>query len=366
MPNDRERDFVWNESPESAEIGAGSSDATLPMDPSSGVPPADTPEPPMMPFPAISGFWRRFGAFMLDGLLLAVVGQLLGWTLAPFWFQVGPYGRFVGLFIALSYFGIMDSWIAGGRTLGKRVAAIAVRSEKDEPIGLGRSLLRTAIWLIPLTLNGWALPILANSIAAWITTVVLVGIGGAVVFTMVFNRRSRQGLQDMVCKTYVVRLKGRRIAGFPVTTKAQWVASAVLVGVAVILASATPFITGALSHSTPIGALQPLYQTLQADNRFFSANVVDQTFYSTGEKNQRALVISVWYKGRPQDSDLAPLTDDVASVALQRVPNVDQYDLIRVDIASQFDLGVSSGHLSVGDGETPATWRQQIAKAKSK
>jgi uncharacterized RDD family membrane protein YckC len=111
----------------------------------------DTPPPdiPAPTFPPIAGFWPRIGAFAIDGFMLVVIGQLLGWTLSAFWFRMGPYGRFVGLGLALLYFGLMESRIGDGQTVGMRLLKLAVRDRNNQPLAIGPSMLRTLLWVLP-------------------------------------------------------------------------------------------------------------------------------------------------------------------------------------------------------------------------
>ena len=67
----------------------------------------------------ISGFWRRVGALFIDTIILGIVGLGLGFALETQFVELGGWGRFVGFFIALVYFGVMNSSISGGQTFGK-------------------------------------------------------------------------------------------------------------------------------------------------------------------------------------------------------------------------------------------------------
>lgn len=313
---------------------------------------------PLFTIPPVSGFWRRFAAFLLDGMLLGIVGQVLGWSMSSVWFQLGPYGRIVGQLVALAYFGLMDSSLAGGQTLGKRALRVAVRDAEGQPIGVGRSMLRTLVWLIPVTLNGWALPEMTNPIVSWVTGVILFGVGGAVLVTMVFNRRSRQGLQDMLTRTYVLHLGGQPVEALPVAARIQWVLSCAMLVLAVVVAGVSGLLVS--QAGSPLQQVLALQKTLQQDNRFFSSSVFDQTFYESDGQTSRALRIQVWYRGVPTESQRSAVMNDVARAALT-VKDVDSYDLVRIDVTSAYDLGFATGYLTYGDGQPASTWRERVS-----
>ncbi len=82
-----------------------------------------------------AGFWIRFGAALIDGIILAVVNVLL--TLA-----LKGAGQAVSLLVGIAYFGYLEG-SASGQTLGKRAVGIRVISfATGGPIGTGRALLR--------------------------------------------------------------------------------------------------------------------------------------------------------------------------------------------------------------------------------
>lgn len=309
--------------------------------------------------PPISGFRRRLAAFSIDVIVLGIVGQVLGWSLSSIWFRVGPYGRFVGLIVGLLYFGFMGSSFAGGQTLGKRLLGLAVRDRDGNSIPLRRSMLRTLVWIVPLTLNGLEIPLMENTIAASIASVVVLGVGGAIVVTMVFNRKRGQGLHDLLMDTFVLRLGGQPVESLPISSRFQWKLSAGIVAAALLLSGAGFLLT---SRFETLQQMMELHRLLQSDNRFFSVVVNDGTFYSRGGQT-RSLQIRVWCKGVPSDVARTSAMNSVAKIALA-MPDVQRYDLISIDTMSAFDLGIASGHVSQHDGETVNTWRERLRAEK--
>ena len=59
--------------------------------------PADVPKSPY------GGFWRRVGAFAIDGFILALVGQGLGLVFGASFSSLGQSGRWIGFLVAAVY-----------------------------------------------------------------------------------------------------------------------------------------------------------------------------------------------------------------------------------------------------------------------
>jgi uncharacterized RDD family membrane protein YckC len=85
-----------------------------------------------------AGFWRRFAAAFIDGLVLSVVSLLLRFVLGA------AGGWLVGLIIAGGYFGYFHG--GTGQTPGDAALSIrVVDAEGGASVGYGRALLRWAV-----------------------------------------------------------------------------------------------------------------------------------------------------------------------------------------------------------------------------
>ena len=93
----------------------------------------------------VAGFWRRPIAFLIDYLIVGLIGMLLGMLFYDWLVSLGPLARFIGLAIALAYFGVLNSEIGHGQTVAKRLLRIKVVGVDNECSGLGASLLWTGI-----------------------------------------------------------------------------------------------------------------------------------------------------------------------------------------------------------------------------
>ena len=74
----------------------------------------------------ISGFWRRGAALMIDWLILGLPMLLLGLLMFRWLAGLGQTGRLIGFVVALLYFGLSNSRLSGGQTIGKRLQGIRV------------------------------------------------------------------------------------------------------------------------------------------------------------------------------------------------------------------------------------------------
>jgi uncharacterized RDD family membrane protein YckC len=84
-----------------------------------------------------AGFWRRFGAYFLDSLILAVPVVIIVLITNQ------AVGNLASIVVALAYFSYFEGGPTG-QTIGKRVQGIRVIDFKaGGPIGYGRGLLRT-------------------------------------------------------------------------------------------------------------------------------------------------------------------------------------------------------------------------------
>jgi hypothetical protein len=108
---------------------------------------------------------RHFFAFIVDGTVLGIIGQILITGFTPLIQSLGSKGRFVGLIFSILYFGLGNSSLFKGKTIGKYLLKIEVRDLTGEYIYIPRSMLRSLIYIVPFIFNQWALD-LGNSILA--------------------------------------------------------------------------------------------------------------------------------------------------------------------------------------------------------
>jgi uncharacterized RDD family membrane protein YckC len=94
---------------------------------------------------AIGSLWRRVVAFVVDGILVGIVGSVVALPFFETFSHLGPWGRLVGFFMALPYFAILNSTIGNGQTFGKRWTHLQVVDVRGNAISFSKSLVRYAV-----------------------------------------------------------------------------------------------------------------------------------------------------------------------------------------------------------------------------
>ncbi len=136
-------------------------------------------------FRGYAGFWKRFGAAIVDGFILMVVGFIIGGFIGFVYGSAtggaagaGPIGNLFGLILGWLYYAFMESSSTQG-TLGKMALGIKVTGLSGHPISFGRATGRHFGKIIS-------------------TIILLIG------YLMVAFTAKKQGLHDMMAGCLVV------------------------------------------------------------------------------------------------------------------------------------------------------------------
>jgi Predicted membrane protein/domain len=288
----------------------------------------------------IAGFWRRLGAFAIDLILLGITGLILGALFFDPLARMGAYARLIGFAIALAYFGICNSRIGGGQTLGKRWLGVRVVDAHDQLLSLPRSLLRYAVLGIPFFVNGLPLdPKLAMSTPlGYLLALVVFGGMFAIVYLYIFNRRTRQSLHDLVVGSYVERFDG---AARPVPFPVMWPGHLAVAALLAAIALSAPVVASRFAQTQTFAGILPLYQTLSNQPHVMTAQVVRGWSSFNGGKATHSLQSSLRLD--------APMTEDgdmakrIAQLMAKADPNIANEDAVVVTLVYGYDMGIASG-----------------------
>ncbi len=316
-------------------------------------------------FPPVAGFWKRFTAWLIDCLLLVLAGQAFCLLFKPLLFQLGPWGRPIGLLFILPYFGIMNSAVCSGQTFGKRAMQIAVRGADNRPISLLRSLARISVLVLPFLLGGWALPVLENPAAAFTSGVIVYGLGGAILYTMLFNRRAGQGTHDLVCGTYVVQPDGCPAESFPKTPRIHRVIASAWIALTAVVFLFLFIENPSFVPKPSTEPLREIRRTLTDDPRFFSAQTRDQTITPENDPAYRSVVVEVWTVGELPGDQRWGTAVDVAGIVLRDMKDIDEFNQIQVKLTHGYDIGIANYSSSFWYSNPVDEWRKILTEYPS-
>lgn len=119
-----------------------------------------------------AGFWRRFVAWIIDGIILGAVSGMLIAIIGTQ--QTANLLGFIGFIYAIGF------WTWRGQTPGKMAMGVKIIKTDGSPIDIGRALLRYLGYLV---------------------SAIIICIG----YLMIAWDSKKQGLHDKIAGTYVVK-----------------------------------------------------------------------------------------------------------------------------------------------------------------
>lgn len=307
----------------------------------------------------LSGFWRRVAAFLVDSIFLGLLGFLLGIFFRDYFMGLGPQGRAVGLVIALLYFGILNSTIGKGRTLGKCLLRIEVVNKEGNHISPLRSFLRYLILAVPFFLNGWWLPISSmRFVISCIISFMVFGVSISTIYLLVFNRRTRQSVHDLITGTYVVRT----LSGGAVQARPVWKFHLFVVSVICLLAIGVVFLPSVINLA-PLSDLTEVQKHLQGHEKVHNATAfVGKSWFVQGGKSSENTYFQsrVYWKNKPEDYESA--AQEIAALIFESYPQVNEKDRVIITISTGYDIGIASAWESRTFAYSPSEWRTKLSR----
>ncbi|MEY2483611.1 MAG: hypothetical protein QOK24_2139 [Verrucomicrobiota bacterium] len=330
------------------------------MDPTA---PELPPSPPQLAVPSFqrAGFWRRLLALLIDSIILAIVGWILGFLWSESFMRMGGWERFVGFAVALLYFVPLNSSLSGGQTVGKRAVKIRVVSKEGAPLSIGKSFVRSFVLLLPYFLNGTPVPRKAlESGGGILFSEAVFGFGLAIIYLIVFNRRTRQSLHDLVVGSYVV------IAGSETAEKPKiWTGHYAVVAVIMILAGVIPFLMVRVAQKWMPKDLVTAYETMLQEPEVAGATVMaGQTVFWDSKKGQRVVNgVTANVRLNKRIENHATEAEKLVRILMEKYPDAGTKDSISIALAEGYDLGISSSFRSHGFNYSPKQWRERLEAA---
>lgn len=299
------------------------------------------------PAPQPAAFWRRVGAFAVDGVLIGLVGLTLGSTVTDQLARLGVWGRLLGFAVALAYFGILNSRLSAGQTVGKRLLRIRVVDARGAPLSVARSFARFVPFGIPWFLNGAPFPeSVLFSPFIYVLSLAVFGVGLSLLYLFIFNRPSRQSIHDLAVGSFVVSAS----AEGEVRGAAPWRGHLAICALFLVAAAIAPVFTTRLAQGKTFGPLLKVLHAVNAEPWVVTSQVNRGTNYNGTSRTEYFLIVAYLRDSKLQDSVRA---SHLAKIAVELDPTVRSLDVLQVTFVYGFDIGIASSWRTQAHTFTP-------------
>jgi len=307
---------------------------------------------------SICAFWRRSLAFVIDLIILGAIGIAIGTALEQQLAILGESGPIIGFLITVLYFGILDSHIGHGQSLGNKLLKICVVNRAGELITPARSFARAAILAIPICLNVLYLPMLP-ALVQLILGLLFFSISVVVIYFYLFNRNTHQSFHDIVTGVFVVRTNRVKEPICSIVGQAHFVICSLLV--LAILCSGGYVIY--LQHQPANVATMTMLTDLQTDltkiEGVDTAGVfVGNQVKSNGGTTFQNMNVTV-YTHDPK-LDLMATEDNVINTVLEKYPLASHTKEIQVRIVYGYNIGIAKKYQTHVTAFSPANLGRRI------
>lgn len=289
----------------------------------------------------ISGFWRRFGAFSIDAVILGVLGLLIGFFFSHQFVELGGWGRAVGFPIAGIYFVFFNSHLGNGQTIGKRVLKIQVINNDGSLLSVPKSIVRYSVIAVPYFLNGAQISeAILKSFFGYALSLFVFGFGFSIVYLIIFNRNTRQSLHDIIVGSFVIRSNTEPNSNL----KQVWPVHYFICGILLIASLLLPIFTGKIAKNDFFLELIKTRNQIQNLPQVVFATIQDgtSTFKSTGAEKRTATYLSTQVFIKTENIEDKDLAEKIAKIILNTHKEARQRNVIQVTLTYGYDIGISS------------------------
>lgn len=321
--------------------------------------------------PIYSKLWNRVGAYLIDIILLGAVGFILGLFLGDTFVQLGGQSMLVGFIIAFIYFGIGNSSVFNGQTIGKRALKLKVVDTNLNTLSISKSILRALIYTVPYFFLNYKL-------AGWSEFSILYMAKGIIFLTflillpihLILNTPTRQAIHDLIIGTYVVSLES-----YPrqELSKSRPLPTMITGGLAILILSLIVFMNLRNNETTSIvQELKPLKEQIDKIDKVGYASLARHTssMKKLGSdeyisKNEYLKLNIVLYDNlisnlRPDNIEDLDFVKESIRIILNDYSDVNNLDYIQVNLIYGYNIGISKSSKSLGFSNTLDKWKEKV------
>lgn len=291
----------------------------------------------------IGAMGKRFLAYLEDTILLGIVGFVIGTVFYGLFSRMGGWEIFIGFFIAVAYFGYMNSEKCNGQTWGKKQFKLRVVDKDGKCIPLKDSIFRAVIFLLPF----FVFNISSLSGIPMVVKVILLSILGSAGIVLcvglfllyIFNNPTRQVPHDMIFKTYVVKAESGGVIN-PTPPKKMLVNAIYgISGLFVFILLAFAFLTLVQLMGGNVASQHVLEKVLTDEYPNDKITVSFQRNYMNGQKIDLCLfnVEGDKFPGKEGET-ISSFVENIRA----KDPSIPKFDVYQIDLNGGYNLGIAS------------------------
>ena len=306
----------------------------------------------------ICGFWRRIFAFSIDGFILGVLGMILSIPFSRLFILMGGMGPLVGYVVCCCYYGIFSSNIGNGQTIGSRLFGICVVGKDGNLIGVKRAFVRAAIMSV-IVFNG--VPLEVPQVLGSAVSGLLMAVYMGLIYFYLFNRKTRQSLHDLVCGTFVYKVKDVNV---PTNLKIASVHYKVYGVLLLLLCCGVAYISVFISH-TPLYSVykKELTQVYGVDG-VYAASVgfnESQVYHlKNGVANGPVVKLATATVYVNKMSSYEATTDKIVRIMINDYPDIQEVKFIDVNVCYGYNIGIARSYTIKRFYGTTQQWREKL------
>ena len=304
---------------------------------------------------------RRFFAFLIDALIIGVFGNMIGWSFEDTLLQLGSYGKAIGVATILLYFGICNSKLMNGQTLGKMLLNIRVVDKNSNYISVAKAILRALPFALYILLNGLPVSDSTDLYPSLILGTILFSIPILEVYFAIANNKSLQSLHDLIAKTYVISAKSEGSIDFTNNKAILYAGFALPILILAVVFAGSSAVSNKLIYVKDMQKIVSVAsQELPISSITMYRNKTETTNFN-GETTQTKLIqVSAIKKNKDENDTL--LAVKIAKIIFDSGFTFEEDENLFIAIIYGYDIGIASNYSSSTFNDSIEAWKSVSKK----
>ena len=300
---------------------------------------------------------RRFFAFLIDSIIITLAGNLSGLFFDDFYAQLGNSGLFIGAITVLLYFGICNSKITNGQTVGKKLLKIRVVNRNSEAISVPKSFLRALCFAIFMLINGSSI---ANSVP--IPLVIILGtltfsILILEIYFVIVNKNTLQSLHDLLTDSFVVSAKSECQISYTNNKSFLYGAAIIPVILLIIFSGINLF-----AKNTYVADMVKIIDVINKELPVYNTSMYrhSETTTALSGESSTTKYINVSTIKKNKNEDYEALAIKIAKIVFDSKFTFNEGESLCITIVEGYDIGIANNYTSKNINGTLEEWKKVL------